>query len=148
MKSMWVCKRCCADQSPGEPKHTILGDTPYCGSCRDFFDYSGTLDLPTPTPEQNVLEEAAGLIYGDRQQQYGNARDNFGDIADLWLVVLKDCVVNGELRLSAEAVAICLLLLKVARAKNDIVNDRPIKRDTTVDLAGYAGCIEKIQKGV
>lgn len=93
--------------------------------------------MPPPT----VLEEAGSLIYGDRQQEYGNARDNFSHIAHLWQPII------GK-HISAEAVALCLLQLKVARAINDVRNSNPIKRDTIVDLAGYAGCIEKIQKGV
>jgi hypothetical protein len=89
----------------------------------------------------SVLEEAEGLIYGDRKEQYGNAAKNFGDIAHLWEPIL-------GVRPSAEAVALCLLQLKVARAINDIRAGKDIKRDTIVDLAGYAGCIEKIQKGL
>lgn len=90
---------------------------------------------------ETVLEEAQGLIYGDRQQQYGNARTNFGDIGLLWAPILGRPV-------SAEEVALCLLQLKVARAVNDTRLGRAIKRDTVVDLAGYAGCIEKIQRDV
>lgn len=91
--------------------------------------------------DDTILEEAAGLIYGDRQQQYGNAKQNFSDIAHLWEPIL-------GMRPTPEEVALCLLQLKVARAINDTRATRPIKRDTIVDLAGYAGCIEKIQKGV
>lgn len=90
---------------------------------------------------QTVLKEASDLIYGERQQEYGNAQTNFDDIGHLWEPILGT-------RPSAEQVALCLLQLKVARAINDTRADRPIKRDTIVDLAGYAGCIEKIQKGV
>lgn len=88
-----------------------------------------------------VLAEASDLIYGSRQQEYGNAKTNFGDIGRLWEPILGHEV-------SAEEVALCLLQLKVARAINDTRQGREIKRDTIVDLAGYAGCIEKIQKGV
>ncbi len=91
--------------------------------------------------EQTILEEAAGLIYGDRQQQYGNAKTNFSDISTLWEPIL-------GIDVGPEAVALCLLQLKVDRAIRDVREGRPIKRDTVVDLAGYAGCIEKIQKGV
>jgi hypothetical protein len=91
--------------------------------------------------EPTVLQEAESLIYGDRKEQYGNARTNFTDIGRLWEVVLGRAV-------SPEEVALCLLQLKVARAINDTRVGRPIKRDTTVDLAGYAGCVEKIQKNL
>ncbi len=112
--------------------------------CKPHYDLIMTYSRPTAMPRQKddtILEEAAGLIYGDRQQQYGNAAENFSDIALLWAPIIgKD--------IGPEAAALCLLQLKVARAIRDVREDRPIKRDTIVDLAGYAGCIEKIQKGV
>lgn len=120
------------------------GHTPFdCScSCHELKKYSLTKTSTLPVQKDDtVLEEAAGLIYGDRQQQYGNAKTNFGDIARLWEPIIgKD--------IGAEAVALCLLQLKVARAVNDVRQARPIKRDTIVDLAGYAGCIEKIQNNV
>lgn len=91
--------------------------------------------------DDTILEEAAGLIYGDRMEQYGNAKDNFTDIGGLWEPII-------GIPVTAEQVALCLIQLKIARAIRDVREQRPIKRDTIVDLAGYAGCIEKIQKGV
>lgn len=96
-----------------------------------------TLQPDGPT----CLEEAQHLIYGDRQQQYGSARKNFGDIAALWSVVL-------GIPVSDRQVAICLLQLKVARAMRDLEVGNEVKPDTMADMAGYVGCIEKIERGL
>ncbi len=88
----------------------------------------------------SVLDEANEIINGDRQKDYGSAYATFSKIANLWSVVL-----DTNRPISPQEVALCLIQLKVARAINDTYNQRPIKRDTIVDIAGYAGCIEKIQ---
>ena len=110
--------------------------------CSEHEGWHKSTSDTTIAVDFSVLEEASGLIYGDRKEQYGNARKNFEDIGILWGVVLNRSPIQ------AEEVALCLLQLKVARAINDTRNSRDIKRDTIVDLAGYAGCIEKIQKGL
>lgn len=93
------------------------------------------------TVEPTILEEAQSIIYGDRMAEYGNALTNFTEIAQLWSVVLGTKVYP-------EQVALCMIQLKVARATNDLRVRGIVGRDTKVDIAGYAGCIEKIEKGV
>ena len=97
--------------------------------------------IEVPTPEPTVLEEANELIYGDRQSQYGSARQNFGDIAALWTTIL-------GIDIEPEQVVLCLIGLKMARAMRDVEKGRYVKRDTAVDIAGYAGCLEKLEKGL
>jgi hypothetical protein len=84
-----------------------------------------------------VLEEAQSLIYGDREQDYGKTSDNFADIAKGWEVITKTSI-------TPEQVALMMAWLKICRANKDNCE----KRDSYVDLAGYAGCIEKIKKGI
>ena len=84
-----------------------------------------------------VLEEAQSLIYGDREQDYGKTSDNFADIAKGWEVITKASI-------TPEQVALMMAWLKICRANKDNCE----KRDSYVDLAGYAGCIEKIKKGI
>lgn len=84
-----------------------------------------------------VLEEAQSLIYGDREQDYGKTSDNFADIAKGWEVIAK-------VPLTPEQVALMMIWLKVCRANKDNCE----KRDSYVDIAGYAGCIEKVKKGI
>lgn len=37
---------------------------------------------------KTILEQAQSIVYGDRQDAYGNVTDNFSNIAKLWSVVI------------------------------------------------------------
>ena len=82
--------------------------------------------------EQSVLEEAAKCVTGPRRRDYGTPDENFGLIASLWSVQLKHEVTPMQ-------VALCLILLKVARQANSP------KRDNLVDIAGYAQCASELK---
>lgn len=73
----------------------------------------------------DVLEEARNLIYGDRAETHGDAKDNFGNIAGLWSVYLGHTV-------TAEDVALMMTLMKIARTKSGDVN-----MDDIIDAIGY-----------
>lgn len=95
---------------------------------------------PNPMPKkESILQEADRIINGARADQYGGAEDNFQRIADLW---------NGHLAgrkpgpLDPHDVALMMILMKVARLQHS-----PGHRDSVVDIAGYAGCIEKMWEG-
>lgn len=83
---------------------------------------------------ESILQEAEKLINGDRKDAYGSAIQNFNDIAAGWSVLFKT-------KVTAEQVALAMGWLKMCRFNHKA------GRDSLVDLAGYAGCIEKIQKG-
>lgn len=72
------------------------------------------------------LDVAAHTITKDREEEYGRPEVSFNRIADLWSAYLRT-------RLDAKDVALMMILLKVARAKNGAHRD-----DTYVDIAGYA----------
>ena len=78
-----------------------------------------------------ILREAAALITGDRQEQYGPPAQNFQRIADLWTVQAEKVLKTGA-EFDPVLVALMLLQLKMARAV-----ESP-KLDTFVDAAGYA----------
>jgi hypothetical protein len=79
----------------------------------------------------NILKEAEQAVYSDRAADYGTVTDNFNSIAQLWSTVLKTHV-------TAEQVGLCMIQVKVAREMYKQ------KRDNLVDIAGYAGCLEKL----
>ena len=79
-----------------------------------------------------ILEEAQGLVYGDRQASYGHPLDDFSRTAKMWEAIL-GCAV------SPEQVGLCMCAVKISRQLN-----RP-KRDNLVDLAGYAATVELVQ---
>ena len=90
-----------------------------------------------PSEPTTVLQEAESLIYGDREKDYGKTSDNFADIAKGWEVIAKTTI-------TPEQVGLMMAWLKICRANKDNCE----KRDSLVDLAGYAGCIEKIKKNL
>lgn len=74
----------------------------------------------------SLLDEAKRTITGERQDQYGAPEDSFDRIAAYWTTYLGRPV-------SALDVAHLMALMKLARAQG-----QGFKRDTYVDLAGYA----------
>jgi len=82
---------------------------------------------------ENVLEEANRLIYGDRAATYGPVTVSFERIAKFWAVIL-------ETEVTAEQVGLCMIALKMSRQISKA------GRDNIVDIAGYAGCIGKMNE--
>lgn len=91
----------------------------------------------TPEPQDparvEVLLEAAKLIDGDRNVSYGTPTQNFTNIAEMWTTRFRHKLKDFEAFTAAD-VADAMILLKVARSIAQV------KRDTYVDIAGYAGC--------
>jgi hypothetical protein len=71
-----------------------------------------------------ILQEADGLINGDRARDYGTPQENFDRIARVWSVIL-------GIDVTAHEVALCMAGLKLARLANGP------HRDSYVDGAGY-----------
>jgi len=80
----------------------------------------------------SVLDEAAQIINGQRQLDYGTPAESFGRIANLWSDYL-------GIEVTPPDVANLMILLKVSRAKQGF------HRDSYVDIAGYAGCAELLE---
>jgi len=82
---------------------------------------------------EKCLQEAIRLVTGPRAQDYGDKTITHCNIAALWSSYLgKD--------ISAHDVAMCMLLLKVARIKNKATPD------SYIDIAGYAAIAAEIEK--
>lgn len=108
-----------APEPPAEQHHDEAGD--------DWVENVAPAETPTPS----VLEEAHGLIYGEREQQYGDPRESFGRIAAMWSGYLGHDVTPLD-------VANLMVLLKVSRTKGTF------HRDSYVDMSGYAALAERI----
>lgn len=80
---------------------------------------------------QEVLEKAAAIVSGEREQEYGGPENSFGMIALLW-----SAYFENVFKITAEDVAIMMLLLKVARLETSNYKSM----DSWVDIAGYAAC--------
>ena len=81
---------------------------------------------------REYLEQAIKIVRGPRERDYGDKVTNHENIAKLWSAFL-------DYEISAHDVAICMLLVKVARIKH-----RPTK-DCYIDMAGYAAIAGEIQ---
>lgn len=82
----------------------------------------------------SILLRANDLINGDRQADYGDARENLQRIADLWGTVL-------GIEVTIEQVCLCMIQLKAARLVKS-----PKHEDSWIDIAGYVGLIDKARR--
>lgn len=104
----------------------------------DYFYESDLIPYTEPEVKRwsTVMEEAESLIYGDREQDYGSATQNFINISKMWSVILSKEVTTGQ-------VIQCMIALKQCRLLN-----QPDHRDSWVDICGYAGVWEKVKKNL
>lgn len=86
-------------------------------------------------PRQECLNEAARIISGDRDKQYGGPEDNFGRIAKIWSIIF-------GIDVTPEDVAMAMVAVKVAR----YASKSGFQPDTWIDVAGYAGCGYEVGK--
>jgi hypothetical protein len=75
-----------------------------------------------------MLREAEALVDGDRNAQYGDPRQDFQRTAAMWSAYL-------GVEVAPHDVAALMAILKISR-----IRWSPAKRDSWVDLAGYAAC--------
>ena len=73
----------------------------------------------------NILKTAAGLVGGERAQQYGDYNILHRRVADLWSAYL-------AVDIKPEQAAFCMALLKVAR--NEVGQTKP---DNGIDASAY-----------
>lgn len=92
------------------------------------------------TVQHSILFEAAKLIQGQRQADYGDKLQNFSQIAMLWQGTLAMKLALGQ-SITPEDVALCMMQVKIARLAKS-----PDHRDSIMDVAGYAGCYDYLQQ--
>lgn len=85
-----------------------------------------------------LLHRAEALINGDRQMDYGDKLENFSQIANLWTATLGRKLTQ---EITPEDVALCMIQVKIARLAKS-----PDHKDSILDVAGYAGCYDKLQE--
>lgn len=87
---------------------------------------------PAEKPRVRLLREAAGLITGDREHEYGTPQVNFQRIADLWNVQFNHLLAEGK-KFQPVDVALGMIQVKMGRAV------QTPNEDTFKDIAGYTG---------
>lgn len=85
-----------------------------------------------PSFPESITDEAKAIVAGDRASDYGDANESFTRIAKLWSAYTGATITPWD-------VAHMMILLKVSRAKTSR------KRDTLVDIVGYAECAGKLE---
>lgn len=89
--------------------------------------------MTNATPERvNILTEAASLITGQRQEDYGTPEVNFQRMADYANIHFAKNLETGT-PFTPRQMAEYMILLKMARTINSPT------RDSYVDIAGYGG---------
>lgn len=101
--------------------------------------------VATDSGEINILLEANKIIYGEREQAYGNPRFNLDTIAQFWSTYLQRKFPDGmepvpHFFFTAEDVAQMMILLKMARLIHN-----PTHVDSLTDQCGYAALQHRIQ---
>lgn len=115
---------------------------PYRQNGTGIWTYAAPLDVSwiihpdTAEPEktddqQTVLQEANSLIYGDRQKAYGPPSEDFKRTAAFWTTLF-------GVEVTPEQVPMAMWLMKTSRLMNRM------KRDSIVDIAGYAGTLQMV----
>lgn len=85
----------------------------------------------------SILEEANKTINGPRRSDYGPPEENFERVAKMWTAYFNKRMVDGA-KFTGHDVAVMMILLKCARASTSP------GYDTFLDIAGYAGCAERL----
>jgi len=89
----------------------------------------------------DILNEAHGLVRGERLRYYGPPTENFKRIAALWTAYLGPSLVDA---LNEQDVCAMMIFLKQARIRTG----GGYHRDSVVDTAGYAALQEILQEDV
>jgi len=92
------------------------------------------------TDYQTILQEAQSLVYGNRNADYGHPYEDYKRNAGFLQIILKDKLKDGAVITPQEAI-LFMITLKVSR----LINDHT-KRDSIVDVAGYAECLSRVNR--
>lgn len=124
----------------GQLAATVLEGTLRMSPALDHQPNQGDTDDKPEATRSTIATEAMGVIYGDRQHDYGHPRPSFVRIAALWTALLDD-KLNPGAHITPEDVARLMVALKLSRDVN-----RP-KRDNRVDAIGYLISLDRLETG-
>lgn len=85
-----------------------------------------------PPSDETVLDEAHRIVGGDRGDDYGHPGDDFARTAGAWQALFGWDVTPAQ-------VALAMVVVKLSR-----LQETPDKRDSIVDIAGYARTYEMV----
>lgn len=92
------------------------------------------------TKKPTMLQQAEDTINGPRQTDYGDKLTNFSQISMMVQGLLAPKLLPDS-RITPEDIAMIMMLVKMSRLAKT-----PDHYDSILDIAGYAGCYDHIQK--
>jgi Domain of unknown function (DUF6378)/Domain of unknown function (DUF4406) len=125
------------DESYRPPGWNAEAEGPWQQAINAKYGESGTDEERVTSERESVLREAIGLIAGDRNASYGPPTQDFARTAAALTATGYRRASPDEniLPLQPHDVAILMMMVKISR-----LMATPDKRDSWVDIAGYAGC--------
>ena len=104
-------------------------------TCENYCEQSQAVTAKAPSRKvigSDIFEIAKKIVNGHRQDDYGSPEDSFQNIANYWNAYFKQVADDREEGLTAEDVAIMMVLFKIARLGHAYT------RDSVVDICGYS----------
>lgn len=101
--------------------------------------YAAVGKNPDYIPKTEILNQADATIHGPREHEYGNKRQNFVQIAMIWQGLFAHKLLPTA-RITPEDVTLAMMGVKMARLAKS-----PDHKDSILDIAGYAGCMDELQ---
>ena len=86
----------------------------------------------------DILTQVDGII-SERGRNYGDPRESFCQIAEIWTTLLRSQLAPGQ-RVSASDVGLLMAALKIVREAN------MHKRDNLIDAVGYLTIVARINE--
>ncbi len=87
----------------------------------------------------SILTDADKIINGDRAADYGDITNNFQNIGNLWRAWV---YARHGVDVPFDAWDCEQMMIQVKQAR---LANTPTHRDSRMDIAGYAGCGDKIE---
>ena len=107
-------------------------DDPTCENYYRNEAVTAAKEPPRKVIGSDIFEMAKQIVNGHRQDDYGTPEDSFQNIANYWNAYFTQIYDKREDGLTAEDVAIMMVLFKIARLGHGYT------RDSVVDMCGYS----------
>lgn len=119
-------------------EYTLTGSDgfAYC-KCGQPADKHSRTEFTKHVETETIAEEAARIVYGDREQAYDDPSRNFKKLAHMWTGTLLELLKPGA-AITPQLVALCLIQLKISRE-----SFKP-SRENRVDGVGYWLCEDRV----